>query len=379
MKSSSGGIFYELARNVLTENGLVIGAAFEQDGTVCLKGVQTEDQLICLLGSKYVQCQAEKAYGMVKAALKENRKVLFSGTPCQCNALLGYLGGAHPANLLIVDLICHGVPSEGVWTAYLSYLSRDKCSCSISFRDKRDGWGNFGLRAEFTDGTEYYMNHSKDTYYTLFVGGQILRPSCYTCGAKGENRSADITLGDFWGGQDLNPLGSSIVLVNTEFGRAGFGAIKHRIQWKEIPYESAVRKNKNYFEPCTIPFNREKVFHAFRHNPSVLFDHADDYIHTALAERICRKFLQKAEMAYHRIAPPKGGYLRLLDTGKEAPFSARARCCGCGACVAICPVKAITMKSDNEGFFYPSINAQLCCKCGKCRSVCIYDNQQERE
>lgn len=312
---------------------------------------------------------------MVKSALKENRQVLFSGTPCQCNALYEYLGREHPANLLIVDFICHGVPSEGVWKAYLSCLSGGMPVQSISFRDKRNGWGNFGLSIRFEDETEYFQEHGEDPYFKLFVSDRILRPSCYACIAKRQNRAADITLGDFWGGQNLNPLGTSVVLVNTESGRAGFDAIQHRIQWKEIPYESAIRKNKNYFESCTIPFNRETVFCTFRSNPAALFAHADDYIHTTLAERVFRKLLQKAKLAYNRIVPEKSGYLR-LPNGKGASFSERARCCGCGACAAVCPVHAITMASDDEGFLYPRIDVQKCCKCGKCRRVCTYGNRK---
>lgn len=45
-------------------------------------------------------------------------------------------------------------------------------------------------------------------------------------------------------------------------------------------------------------------------------------------------------------------------------------CCGCTACASICPVNAIEMRPDEEGFLYPQVNAQRCISCGKCERVC---------
>lgn len=45
-------------------------------------------------------------------------------------------------------------------------------------------------------------------------------------------------------------------------------------------------------------------------------------------------------------------------------------CTGCTACYNICPVKAISMKENEEGFLYPSVDYSKCIKCGKCISIC---------
>ena len=51
-------------------------------------------------------------------------------------------------------------------------------------------------------------------------------------------------------------------------------------------------------------------------------------------------------------------------------YETKYDCCGCTACYSVCPVKAISMIEDNEGFKYPVINGNLCVNCNKCKTVC---------
>ena len=50
-------------------------------------------------------------------------------------------------------------------------------------------------------------------------------------------------------------------------------------------------------------------------------------------------------------------------------------CCGCSACVQICPKQCISMAADNEGFLYPQVNSAICIDCGLCEKVCLVINQ----
>ena len=50
----------------------------------------------------------------------------------------------------------------------------------------------------------------------------------------------------------------------------------------------------------------------------------------------------------------------------------RSECCGCTACRAACPLDAISMLPDEEGFEYPAVDAAVCIGCGKCVAICPF-------
>ena len=53
-------------------------------------------------------------------------------------------------------------------------------------------------------------------------------------------------------------------------------------------------------------------------------------------------------------------------------------CCGCSACYAICPMRAITMVEDEKGFLYPNIDSKKCIACGSCIKVCPIRNEDRK-
>lgn len=134
--STSGGIFTAIAREIIKNSGIVYGAILGQNFEVYHTGIEKEEELRKLSGAKYVQSNLKNTFSEIKQCLKENRKVLFSGTPCQVAGLKAYLG-KEEENLLTVDLVCHGVPSPLLWKKYIEYLQKQGKLQNFYFRNKK--------------------------------------------------------------------------------------------------------------------------------------------------------------------------------------------------------------------------------------------------
>jgi len=224
--SSSGGVFYVLARRTILEEGVVFGAAFDEEGMVRHQVCETIEELPIIMQSKYVQSAMNETYRQVLVALKDNRKVLFCGTPCQVYGLISYLnlslnGENWRERLVTIDFICHGVPSPLVWKRYLKEISGGRKATAINFRDKTNGWRDFSLKINFNDGTQYLESQKKDPYMRGFLENLYLRESCHECRFRGIERESDFTIADFWGVHEFLPdffddKGTSIVMTHND-------------------------------------------------------------------------------------------------------------------------------------------------------------------
>lgn len=229
MASSSGGAFTAIAESVIDEGGVVFGAKFNQDWDVVHSYTETKEGLGAFRGSKYVQSRIGESYKEAEGFLKAGRKVLFSGTPCQIAGLKRFLRKEYD-NLLTVDFICHGVPSPGVWREYLKEETARQCGEKnsvlqrpihernaliegISFRDKRLGWKKYSFTLTFSTINESGAKKSvllsepqnKNIFLRGFLADLYLRPSCHACPSKSFKSGSDITIGDFWGIQNVMP------------------------------------------------------------------------------------------------------------------------------------------------------------------------------
>jgi coenzyme F420-reducing hydrogenase beta subunit len=196
----------------------------------------TLDALEPIRVSKYVQSEVELSYPLVKEALEQGKTVLFSGTPCQIAGIKSYIGQV-PDNLIIAEVVCHGVPSQKVWDIYLSGLEKERgCKVkSVTFRDKSKSWRKSDLLVLFEDGTEFRQPNSENPYMKAFLKNLSLRPSCSDCRFKHFSSGADITMGDFWGSTELgdsfnDDIGISVVALNTQKGRKCFDSVKEGLR-----------------------------------------------------------------------------------------------------------------------------------------------------
>lgn len=307
MLSSSGGAFSVLARRTLSHGGTVYGHAFDEGLHVACVRVDDLGGLAVLRGSKYVQSDMGDAMSLVKEDLKAGREVLFSGTPCQVDGLLTYLGGPQD-RLLTVDIVCHGVPSQPFFSDCLKWEFAGSRLDSVRFRDKREGWGCGGGTTTTTPVFHRLVTRNRpfspevSFYYRRFLSGDVYRESCYRCPYAGGERPGDFTIGDFWGidvdASGLDPRhGISVIIANTEKAEALIPYIKEETAWAERPLEEAVQGNDQLMHPTLRPEARDVVLERWLEEGIGVLE--DEYRRSTrlsckkwLAKRSVKKFLK---------------------------------------------------------------------------------------
>lgn len=211
--STSGGAFSLIAQEIIESDGLVCGACFDNDFRV--KHILS-DEIKSMRKSKYVQSDICDCFIQIRDALAAGRRVLFSGTPCQCHAMKLFLGEKQD-HIIYAALVCRGVQSPGLWEDYAAWLAGDALLEAYDFRDKRvlnDGH----TVAYIVNGEETAVPWGEDKMSRIYSKCISLRPSCYECPYCNPDISFDFTLGDFWGIERICPefadgRGTSLVIV----------------------------------------------------------------------------------------------------------------------------------------------------------------------
>lgn len=264
-ESSSGGVFFALAKWCISQGGVVFGARWNDNWEVVHDYTDNIEGIKYFMKSKYVQSRIGKTYIQAKDFLNEGRWVLYSGTPCQLAGLRSVLGKMYE-KLIQVDLICHGIPGPGVWRKYLkSYYPKEKI-LSINMRDKALDWKNFQFHV-ITDHRDSVKEHMQDPYMLGFLNNAILRRSCYQCHFRQYHRPSDLTIADYWGVEQLCPemyerSGTSIVFCHSEKGRFILNQINHTLAQIPQTKENAICFN-NAMEVSPTLTNKRKWFFRF--------------------------------------------------------------------------------------------------------------------
>lgn len=268
-KSSSGGIFYSVARHIIEQGGEVFGAAFDHNMQLNHISVETIEGLESLRGSKYVQSSIGEVFKQVNKSLKAGRLVYFTGTPCQVAGLKAYLRKPYD-NLITSDLVCHGVPSQKLFDRHLEYLEDSMGSKvdAYSFRDSR--YWMIREKVHYHNGKETVENDGNMSPYLYAFGlGYSYRDCCFNCKFARIPRQGDITLADFWGVGRFHPEldargGVSMVLINTTKGLSVWNEIKKDLVVKESSLEACKEYNPNLVRPSIEPSNRKKILKKIR-------------------------------------------------------------------------------------------------------------------
>lgn len=271
MMSSSGGVISLMAKNIITEGGIVFGAAFSSD---CRKVQHIEisklEDIGKIRGSKYIQSEIGGCYEAIKKHLDKGKKVLFIGTPCQVAGLRFFLKREYQ-NLILVDFVCHGVPSPSVWREHIMEVEKQNQAqiISVNFRLKEPEWRDYSIKYSFSDSKQITRSCRKDMFIIGYLSNLYLRESCEVCRYKGENRYSDITVADHWGVWDIakemdDKKGTSLLVIHTEKGRNLLEKIKPDIRFIVTDLDKAIQYNLSYVNQATASKYRRWFFRSFR-------------------------------------------------------------------------------------------------------------------
>ncbi len=276
--STSGGAFTAIAESVLDEGGVVFGAGYGENFRVIHKFAENSGELHSFRNSKYVQSDKGKSFSEARKFLREGRRVLFSGTPCEVEGLLKFLGSESEAPLLVtVDIVCHAVSSPAVWNAFLNIVDAANAQ-DLRFRDKDKYsylYSQFAVVREKS--RSVYEGIETNIMMRAFFSNVCDRPLCYSCKFKKRYRVSDFTLWDCWDASDFTKdsgkfthnAGITRILVHTQKGRGILPEILSRCIHAKINPDDAVRvSSREMFYP--VPKDEEryaKFWESFGHDP----------------------------------------------------------------------------------------------------------------
>lgn len=257
--SSSGGAASAIIKNFITSGGYVASCLFE-NGEFGFSVTNDLDKAKGFAGSKYVKSNPGQIYKEVKQLLKEGKRVLFIGLPCQSAAVQNICG--EQENLYTADLICHGTPSPKLLKQFMAERGFAWDSIKdIKFRESE----YFGLEK---NGIRITPRRVQDSYLRLFLHSVDYTENCYSCRYATLDRVSDITLGDAWGQlSDTVAGGVSLVLCQTEKGQRLVESAGLHLE--DVDLDKAVKANHQLEHPSVKHPGRTKFFNELKSGHSI--------------------------------------------------------------------------------------------------------------
>lgn len=301
--STSGGVFSALSKYVISKNGFVFGAEFDDDFRVLHGRTKLEEDLSRFRGSKYVQSHLGDSFREVKNLLDDNQWVLFSGTPCQIEGLVSFLGKEYE-RLVLMDIVCYSISSPEVWKRYLQHLVTERKInksevARIKFRDKAKYGYEYTLMTFYDANSNEIFSSGPESNQMLrsFVSNTSTRPSCYKCQFKKINRVSDFTAWDCYNVYQYQKKlddnkGTSHIMVHSEKGNQILAELVDYMQIIEVELKKAVESEPAMTESATPSNQRFDFFEKFGCDEDV-FDLFFPDTPRVKFERTVRKILSK--------------------------------------------------------------------------------------
>lgn len=270
--STSGGFFSSIGEYVIENNGIVYGAAFDKDFVVNHEGATKIEELKKFRKSKYVQSNQNDCFKAIKQNLEKGKLVCYSGTPCQVGGLKSYLRKEYE-NLILIDIMCHSVPSPLVFERYKNYILKKMNAnkiLSVNFRDKIKYGYKYPMMTVETDNGIYSEGIDTDPYLRAFFSDVSVRPSCYNCQFKTMKRVSDITIWDCFNINEIDKSfdddkGTTRLLIQSEKGEQLLKKLKN-IKLKELDINIATKRVKEMTSSVNYNDKRKAFFENIDNN-----------------------------------------------------------------------------------------------------------------
>lgn len=295
-ESTSGGAAFAISQAIIQKGGHVWGAAYNEHMDVIYTEANSINELKVIQKSKYAQCIVDDAFRKIKKELDAGEFVLFAGTGCHVMGLKAYLRKDY-AKLYAMDLVCHGVPGQGVFKKYKEWIEEKYGDSMVAYipRPKRESDGQelgWYALAKFRHKGDMRLTGMDNSYFVGFQHNLYLRSACHSCRANGEERYSDFTVADFWGLGKVAPfkpyrertLGISMLALNSEKAIQLFDELKDEMVYELRSYKEASFSNTQYYKSA-IP---SPLRNQFRTDFAKMSweELVDRYMQTSIKEKI---------------------------------------------------------------------------------------------
>ena len=267
-KSTSGGMFVPISNYILEQGGAVACCIYDyKDNQLNFQLVTNPQERDLAIGSKYINSQLGDIFQKCLQWLLDNpdKNLLFVGMGCQAAGFRSFMKTQKMSErVYVVDIICHGLPSDRIWKAYAEHLEKKYKGKleQLAFRDKRKGWSH-PIPVALVGGKEVSIKG----YSNIFYSCNALKPSCYACPYATVKRQSDWTIGDYWGIEKVLPdfydeKGNSLILVHTPRGNELFNAVSGQLDYCLTALEDCLQPN--LVAPTARPAQREQFWRDYQ-------------------------------------------------------------------------------------------------------------------
>lgn len=267
VNSASGGFAHDYSVKHLKNDG-ICAAAYDPDKRRPEHFIaRTKAELVRQQNSFYLQSNPVKG---MQEILTEGKGVVI-GTPCQIAGFDQVLRAKRLRDqYVLIDFFCHGVPSALLWDKYLQQKGVSE-QTNIRFRSKKNGWGQFTIEMDDGKNKVYSdMVRDKDIFYRAFLEALVTGRNCYSCPFHGENSSADIRMGDFWGDKySGDQKGVSALLAFTARGKRCIEDMREFGRLEEVSASEILKAQIT--EDLPVPSCRETLLNALRSGHSLAY------------------------------------------------------------------------------------------------------------